>query len=96
MIKLQGTEKQVKWAEKIREEKMEPVYRFKEKWIAKLEKEGNQEEIDKINAIVEKLEKIYEATKWIDIQQNMITLHFLVSPKRREETLKRMKLYNIF
>ncbi len=93
---LKGTPKQIAWAEKIREEQMEAVYRFQERWIAKLEKENNQEEIDKINDIVIKLENLDEASKWIDINQGMITLHFLINPKRREDTLKSMKIRGIF
>lgn len=92
---LKGTEKQVKWAEDIREDQMESYNRFKERWIEKRKAEGNNEELDYIEELTQKIESIDSASKWIDIHQAGITLHQLLVPKRRKEVLERMRIFDI-
>lgn len=92
---LKGTEKQVKWAEDIREDQMESYNRFKERWIEKRKAEGNNEELDYIEELTQKIESIDSASKWIDIHQAGITLHQLLVPKRRKKVLERMKVFDI-
>ena len=95
MKELKGTEKQVAWAKKIRREQLESVYRYQQRWIAKLEKENNQEEIDKINDIVKKIENIDQAGDWITISKLMISMHRLVSPKGRDHIMETLKINGI-
>lgn len=92
---LKGTEKQVKWAEDIREDQMESYNRFKERWIEKRKAEENNEELDYIEELTRKIESIDSASKWIDIHQAGITLHQLLVPKRRKEVLERMRVFDI-
>ena len=95
MRELKGTEKQVKWAENIREDQMESFNRFKERWIEKRAAEGNQEELDYIEGLTKRILSIEKAETWIDIGQADIVLHQLLVPKRRKGVLERMDLYNI-
>jgi hypothetical protein len=96
LTELKGTEKQIAWAEDIRKEQMEAVYRYQQRWIAKLEKENNQEEIDKINDIVKEIENIDQAGDWITISKLMISMHRLVSPKGRDHIMETLKINGIF
>ncbi len=82
---LKGTPKQIAWAEDIREEQLESFYRFRKKWIQKWEKEGNEEELEYIEKLTEKIEAIDEAKTWIEIKQRSVSLQLLLSPKRRDE-----------
>lgn len=81
---LKGSEKQIKWAEDIREEQLESFYRFQSRWLEKRKTEGNQEEIDYIEELTRKILSIEEAEKWIEINQRQVTLHKLLVPKNRE------------
>lgn len=92
---LKGTEKQVKWAEDIRMRQMKEYNSFKERWIEKRKAEGNQEELDYIEELTQKIESIDSAAKWIDIHQAGIALHQLLVPKRRKEVLERMRVFDI-
>jgi hypothetical protein len=88
MKELKGTPKQIAWAEKIREEQMESFNRFKERWIEKRKAEGNQEELDYIEELTQKIENLDQAADWITIKQKQVTLHKLLVPKRRENEMK--------
>lgn len=96
MIKLKGSEKQIAWAEDIRQEKMEDFYYWKDKWVGKWEEQGNLEELAEIEKYTELLENIEDAEKWIAIEKLGLNVTFLINPKRREEVLRYFNGYGIF
>ncbi len=63
MVELKGTEKQVKWANDIREKKMADIAR----WRERIEKRGALEEFQKQN--IETIENIQDAATWIEIHK---------------------------
>ena len=94
---LRGTEKQIKWAKEIRAEKMKNFYEWKEKWEGKWTEQGNQEELEEIKKYTEIFENIEEASKWISIERNHgLYITDLLSPKKRGESERFFKSYEIF
>lgn len=95
MKELKGSEKQVKWANEIREKQMKDFYEWKEKWEGKLA--DNETELAEIRKYTELLENIEEASKWITIEkQSGLNITFLLNPKQREKALKYFTTYEIF
>lgn len=95
MKELKGSEKQVKWANEIREKQMKEFYEWKEKWEAKFE--GNKTELAEIKKYTELLENIEDAGKWITIEkQSGLCITHLINPKRRNQVLRYFNSYEIF
>lgn len=95
MKELKGSEKQVKWANEIREKQMKEFYEWKEKWETKFE--GNETELAEIKKYTELLENIEDAGKWITIEkQSGLNINHLINPKQREKALRYFNSYEIF
>jgi len=88
MKELKGTEKQVAWAKKIREEQIADFNRWKERWLAKWEQEGNKEEINFIKKLTKFIDEIDEASKWIEVYKSHSFFYTLLAPQKREAEMK--------
>lgn len=90
-----GSEKQIVWANEIREKQMKDFYEWKEKWEGKLA--DNETELAEIKKYTELLENIEDASKWITIEkQPGLNINHLINPKRRNQVLRYFNSYEIF
>ena len=94
--KLKGSEKQIAWAEKIREDRMNDFYYWQKLFLEKAQKNNDETEITEIKKYTELLENIEEAEKWIRIEKAMLNISLLPNKERREKALKGFKSYEIF
>lgn len=88
MTELEGTAKQIAWAEDIRKEKLEDFERWVVRWEQKWEKENNQEELTYIDELRKSIYKVADSSKWIWLDQVCEDFHLLLSPRRREKQMK--------
>ena len=93
---LKGSEKQIAWAEKIREDRMSDFYYWQKLFLEKAQKNNDEAEIAEIKKYTELLENIEEAEKWIRIEKAMLSISLLPNKERREKALKGFKSYEIF
>jgi hypothetical protein len=94
--RLKGSEKQIAWAEKIREDRMSDFYYWQKLFLEKAQNNNDEEEIAKIKKYTELLENIEEAEKWIRIEKAMLSISLLPNKERREKALEGFKAYGIF
>ena len=93
---LKGSEKQIAWAEKIREDRMKDYYYWQKLFLEKAQNNNDEAEIAEIKKYTELLENIEEAEKWIRIEKAMLSISLLPNKERREKALERFKAYRIF
>lgn len=93
---LKGSEKQIAWAKKIREDRMSDFYYWQKLFLEKAQNNNDEEEIAKIKKYTELLENIEEAEKWIRIEKAMLSISLLPNKERREKALEGFKAYGIF
>jgi hypothetical protein len=94
--RLKGSEKQIAWAEKIREDRMSDFYYWQKLFLEKAQNNNDEEQRAKIKKYTELLENIEEAEKWIRIEKAMLSISLLPNKERREKALEGFKAYGIF
>lgn len=96
MKELKGSEKQVKWANEIREKKMKDYYYWVEQFLEKAKNNNDEAEISEIKKYTELLENIEDAGKWITIEKQMLSINLLPNKKRRAKAVEEFETYGIF
>ncbi len=96
MKELKGSEKQVKWANEIREKKMKDYYYWVEQFLEKAKNNNDEAEISEIKKYTELLENIEDAGKWITIEKQMLSINLLPNKKRRAKAVEEFETYKIY